>query len=126
MRLELPAQGMFRRVTRRTKLGGIELDNGAILSLRFGSANRDKSAFPNAAEVSLTRKALAGQLAFGRGSHLCIGAPLARLEMMSSFEMLLERLDNFALARNCDSPENMPSFFGRNPEALSLKFDRIH
>ena len=126
LRLEAPAQGMFRRVTRRTKLGGIELDNGAILSLRFGSANRDKSAFPNAAEVNLTRKAVAGHLAFGRGRHFCIGAPLARQEMMSSFEVLLDRLDNFALEENCDSPEYTPSFFGRNLKALSLKFDRIH
>ena len=117
---------MFRRVPRRTKLGGIELDNGAILSLRFGSASRDKSAFPNAAGVSLKRKALAGHLAFGRRRHFCIGASLARQEMMISFEVLLERLDNFALARNCDSPEYTPSFFGRNLKALSLKFDRIH
>ena len=117
---------MFRRVTRRTKLGGIELDNGAILSLRFGSANRDKSAFTNAAEVSLTREALAGHLAFGRGRHFCIGAPLARQEMMSSFEVLLDRLDNFALEVNCDSPEYTLSFFGRNLKALSLKFDPIH
>ncbi len=44
---------------------------------------------------------------------------------MSSFEVLLDRLDNFALEENCDSPEYTPSFFGRNLKALSLKFDRI-
>tara|TARA_E500000178_G_C16556279_1_gene545302 strand:+ start:332 stop:619 length:288 start_codon:yes stop_codon:yes gene_type:complete len=93
--------------------------------LRFGSANRDTSAFYDAAEISLQRKSFAGHLAFGHGRHFCIGASLARQEMMTSFQVLSGSLDNFTFDRYFSALGYIPSFFGRNLKELSLAFDRI-
>ena len=126
LRLESPAQGMFRRVTKQTKLGGVELDAGDILSLRFGSANRDESVFRDADEIDLSRKAITRHLALGRGDHFCIGAALARQEMITSFELLISKLDKLTIDDSANPPEYIPSFFGRNLKELRITFERTH
>jgi cytochrome P450 len=122
LRLESPAQGMFRRVTADTTLGGVELHEGDHLSLRFGAANRDESQFPHAARIDLDREHPGKHLAFGIGRHHCIGAALARQEIIVAFETLLRRLAGFRLAADAPPPEYVPSFFGRNLRALPIEF----
>lgn len=124
LRLESPAQGMFRRVARDTTLGGVQLKEGDLLSLRFGAANRDEAVFPHAEKIDLRRPQPGKHLAFGLGRHHCIGAALARQELMSAFGALLRRLDNFRLAPG-SSPQYVPSFFGRNLRELHITFDRV-
>ena len=97
LRLESPAQGMFRRVTADTTLGGVTLREGEHLSLRFGSANRDESQFPHATRIDLHRPQPGKHLALGIGRHHCIGAALARQELITAFGALLDRLDDFSL-----------------------------
>lgn len=60
------------------------------------SANRDESHFPNADDLDLARK-INRHLAFGYGIHVCLGAPLARLEGDIAFTTLLRRLPNIRL-----------------------------
>lgn len=114
LRLESPAQGMFRRVTRDTVLGGIALREGELLSLRFGSANRDEAQFPDAERIDLHRPQPGKHLALGIGRHHCIGSQLARQELVSAFGALFERYESFALAPGSAAPQYAPSFFGRN------------
>ena len=114
LRLESPAQGMFRRVTQDTVLGGIGLREGELLSLRFGSANRDESQFPEAERIDLHRSQPGKHLALGIGRHHCIGAQLARQELVSAFGALFDRYESFALAPGSAAPQYAPSFFGRN------------
>lgn len=114
LRLESPAQGMFRRVTRDTTLGGIALREGELLSLRFGSANRDESQFRGAERIDLHRPQPGKHLALGIGRHHCIGSQLARQELVSAFGALLDRYESFALASGSEAPQYAPSFFGRN------------
>jgi|TARA_B110000305_G_scaffold85281_1_gene96068 cytochrome P450 len=123
LRLEAPAQGMFRRVTNKTRLAGIDFDVGDILSLRFGAANRDDQVFPNADQIDLSRQALTQHLTFGRGRHFCIGASLAREELVISFRQLIETLDKFRLSDPDYKPHYMPSFFGRHLHALPIAFE---
>jgi cytochrome P450 len=120
LRLESPAQGMFRRVTRDTTLGGIELRQGELLSLRFGAANRDEGQFPGAESVDLHRSQPGKHLALGIGRHHCIGAQLARQEIASAVAALLERYESFALTPGRDAPAYTPSFFGRNLYTLHV------
>lgn len=122
LRLESPAQGMFRRVTRPTVLGGVALAEGDLLSLRFGAANRDETVFPNADRVDLQRHAPGRHLAFGMGRHHCIGAPLARQELIISLTVLLRRLRDFRLQAPDRPLHYDPSFFGRNLTALPITF----
>jgi cytochrome P450 len=120
MRLESPAQGMFRRVTRDTTLGGVELQEGDLLSVRFGAANRDEHQFPQPERIDLHRRQPGKHLALGIGRHHCIGAQLARQEIISAMQALLERYAGFALTPGRPAPQYTPSFFGRNLHALYL------
>jgi cytochrome P450 len=114
LRLESPAQGMFRRVTRDTALGGVQLVEGDLLSVRFGAANRDEHQFPQPEHIDLHRQQPGKHLALGIGRHHCIGAQLARQEITSALTALLERYDGFALTPGRPAPVYTPSFFGRN------------
>jgi cytochrome P450 len=126
LRLESPAQGMFRRVTRDTTLGGIALREGELLSLRFGAANRDEAQFPRADRIDLHRAQPGKHLALGIGRHHCIGAQLARQELIGAFGALLDRYESFALAPGHPAPEYSPSFFGRNLRELHVRLVARH
>jgi cytochrome P450 len=123
LRLESPAQGMFRRVTADTVLGSVSLRAGDLLSLRFGAANRDETQFRDANRIDLRRPQPGKHLAFGIGRHHCIGAPLARQELIVSFRALLGRLRNFRVIAGAEEPAYVPSFFGRNLRSLHVAFD---
>jgi cytochrome P450 len=124
LRLESPAQGMFRRCSEDAALGGVELKKDELLSIRFGAANRDEDEYPDPARIDLHRQRAGKHLAFGMGRHHCIGAPLARQELSSAFTALLTRFDNFRLTPGTAEPEYIPSFFGRNLRELHVSFDR--
>lgn len=124
LRLESPAQGMFRRVTRDTTLGGVELHEGDVLSVRFGAANRDDHQFPRPEALDLHRRQPGKHLALGIGRHHCIGAQLARQEITSAMQALVERYETFALTPGRPAPEYTPSFFGRNLHELHVTLMR--
>lgn len=97
LRLSTPNQGMFRFVTRDTELDGTKIPRGGTIWLMFGSANRDARVFPDPDRFDPERPNLKESVAFGRGAHFCIGAPLARLELRVLFEQVAKRIDSFAL-----------------------------
>ncbi|GAA4711597.1 cytochrome P450 [Pseudonocardia yuanmonensis] len=76
-----------RRTTRPVSVGGVDLPEGARLLLLLGAAGRDPDAHPDPERFDLHREPRP-HLAFGKGVHFCLGAPLARLE----FRILLELL----------------------------------
>ncbi len=121
LRLESPAQGMFRRVTRDTTLAGVALKEGDLLSLRFGAANRDEAAFPAADTVDLHRPQAGKHLALGIGRHHCIGAQLARQELITAFEAIVDRYEKVEMAPGQPEPDYIPSFFGRNIREMQVR-----
>jgi cytochrome P450 len=80
LRLESPFRYLLRSVPRSTTIGEVDIPDGATVLLLWGAANRDASEYERPDEVDLERKPLRHHLAFGRGIHHCVGAPLARLE----------------------------------------------
>ena len=112
LRIESPVQGIMRRVTKDTELGGVHFPEGATVLLRWGAANRDAARFPEPAQFDVERANARRHVAFGNGIHNCLGAALARQEILTGVSVLLERLDDFALARPL--PEN--------PYVYSLNF----
>ncbi|GAB2814074.1 cytochrome P450 [Actinocorallia aurea] len=79
-----------RTATRETTLGGAAISPGDKVTLWWASANRDPSVFPDPHTFDITRTPNP-HLAFGRGPHFCLGAPLARLELHALLTSLLTR-----------------------------------
>lgn len=93
LRLSSPNLGMFRITTVDTELAGVSLPRGTTLWILFGSANRDDAAFDHPDDLDPERPHLHQHLAFGRGPHYCIGAPLARLEATIALKTLAQRFE---------------------------------
>jgi cytochrome P450 family 144 len=97
LRLESPFRYLMRSVPKDTTLGTVDIPAGATVLLLWGAANRDASQFDRPDEVDLKRKVPRRHVAFGRGIHHCVGAPLARIEALNVLRVLLERTTNISL-----------------------------
>ncbi|MDX6526963.1 MAG: hypothetical protein QOI43_2474 [Gaiellales bacterium] len=117
MRLESPAQGLFRTATRSVDVSGTTIPAGARVMVHFASANRDERSFSRPAAFAPERDDLTRHLAFGKGIHFCIGAPLARLELAIALPALLERLPGL---RPRGSASREPLFFARGFATLDV------
>ena len=97
LRFDSPVQ-LDSRISREpVELRGKRIAPGQRVICLLGAANRDPQTFPDADRLDVGRSS-ANHLAFGRGVHYCLGAPLARLEGRVVFEALLPRLDSLRLA----------------------------
>ena len=123
LRLESPFRGHFRITTKETTIGGVTLPEGSRVMLMWGSANRDPSAFPDAARLDLERDHPKAHVGFGSGIHFCLGAPLARMETRVVLERLLARTSVFRLAEEGTRPRHVPSLFVRRLAELPLTLE---
>jgi cytochrome P450 len=97
LRIDPPFRGHYRRITRDTILGGTKIPVGARVVLVWPAANRDPDAFELPEDIDLDRPNARQHVGFGWGIHLCIGAPLARIEARVAFERLLARTSSFTI-----------------------------
>jgi cytochrome P450 len=80
------------------ELAGQPVPRGAKVALLFGSANRDPRVFDDADAFDVGRPNAAEHIGFGGGIHVCIGAPLARIELEAALRALVERAPGLSLA----------------------------
>lgn len=125
LRLCSALQGMYRRTTRDTSVGGVDIPAGSVVMLRWGAANRDERKFDNPDAMQLDRKNANQHLAFGSGIHYCVGNALARAELRIAFTSLLARLKNFRIADEPDNEQWVVHAFARGISRLVLEFDRV-
>ncbi|MFN3232074.1 MAG: cytochrome P450 [Alphaproteobacteria bacterium] len=126
LRIESPTNNMWRIAREDVELEGVTIPEGAVMLLRFGSANRDEAKFGAESEkLDVCRKDAREHLAFGAGPHFCIGALVARQEMRKAFERLLARATNFRLAPGHKAPEHMYSVLLRGLQELHIEFDPV-
>jgi pimeloyl-[acyl-carrier protein] synthase len=91
LRYESPVQVTIRSVLAEVEFAGKRLRQGDHVAFLLGAANRDPAVFPDPDRLDITR-CTANHLAFGQGTHYCLGAPLARLEAAIVLRTLLQRL----------------------------------
>jgi cytochrome P450 len=116
-----PVQSFTRVATRDTELRGKRIREGDVTLLLYASANRDEEIWGDDADRFDVGRDHARQrhLAFGFGEHLCLGAPLARLEARVAFEELLARFPRFEAA---GSPQMLHSRLMHGVEHLPVAF----
>jgi len=92
-----PVQWVGRTLTTTHQVGDTVIPRGARTLLFYSSANRDPEKFANPDAFDIHRDT-SGHLAFGHGLHFCLGAHLARLEVTTAIDELLEEVDGMELA----------------------------
>lgn len=106
LRYWAPAETVGRRIMERDgepiaeeiEVVGCPLHSGELLTLNLAAANRDPSRFSEPDVYDITRTNANRHVAFGKGIHLCLGAPLARVEGQVAVETLLRRYPDLRLA----------------------------
>lgn len=124
LRMLSPSNNMWRLATQDTELGGVPIKAGQMVLLRYGSGNRDACRYADPDSFDIHRENAREHLAFGHGIHTCIGAQLARREMIVAFEQLLSRLDNIQLSPDQADVTYSPNILLRGPTELNITFDK--
>ena len=125
LRLETPTAGMWRIVKQNTELAGVKIPEGSVLLLRFDSANRDAKIFVEGENFQVSRSNAANHLAFGHGIHFCVGAALARQEMLVAYGQLLKRLKNIRLVEGKNDLTHVPNLLMRGLKHLYIEFEAV-
>jgi cytochrome P450 family 142 subfamily A polypeptide 1 len=118
LRLVSPVFSFSRTVTRDTELHGRKLLAGQQVLMLYPSANRDAAVYDDPDSFRVERNP--HHLAFGVGTHYCLGANLARMEMRVAFEELLRRLPDMDYADG--GPVLRPSALVRSCVHMKVRF----
>jgi cytochrome P450 family 142 subfamily A polypeptide 1 len=109
IRYVTPVHNMCRVANRDYEIGGQTIKAGQQVVLMYGSANRDPKYFTDPERFDITRTPNE-HIAFGLGTHFCMGAGLARLEIKIFFEEFVRRVESFSLTPG-GSVVEMPNAF---------------
>lgn len=121
LRFTSPVQRLFRVAARDVEVSGQSIAQGDRITLFYGAANRDPTAFPEPDAFRLDRD-LRHHVAFGSGIHYCLGAPLARVETKITLNAFLDRFP--VLTRGTAPAERQTTsyiIFGFDRLPLTLK-----
>jgi cytochrome P450 len=116
MRWDTPLQMFERWVLEDADICGARVPKGAELGLLFGSSNRDPDVFDRPDQLDVGREPNP-HVSFGAGVHFCLGAPLARLELETSFSTVLRRLPTLTLL---EEPTWKPNYIIRGLRELRV------
>ncbi len=119
LRYDTPLPMFERWVLRDMEVLGVPLRRGVEVALLYASGNRDPRRFGHADRLDL-RRVDNPHLTFGLGTHYCIGAPLARIELRVAFERLLARLPRLRVA--AEPVTYTGGFVIRGVRALPVEF----
>lgn len=123
LRHDTPIQFVMRTPHDRTVVGGCPVVEGQQVVVHLQSANWDEQAWgANAAGFDLHRPDVAAHVAFGKGPHACLGAPLARLEARVLLNALLDRFPRMRLAADFTWTPT-PELMVRRPTELLVELE---
>ena len=118
-----PVQNMGRTATQDVVIGDQKIREGQQLMLFYPSANRDDDVFADAQSFDIRRQPNP-HVAFGFGTHFCLGAALARLECRLMFTELLRRLPDLELTTDDPLPRRASNFIS-GLEAMPVTFTPV-
>lgn len=127
LRLEGSTKATFRLAKRNTRIGDMDIPAGTRVMIALAAANRDPRRWEHPEECRLGREKIREQLAFGRGSHVCAGAPLARVEVRVFLDRLFDHTSEITLLEEQHGPSGRrklnyePSYIIRGLEKLYVK-----
>lgn len=120
LRWTSPVKNMCRTLTADTEFHGTQLSQGEKIMLMFESANFDESVFDDPERFDIKRDPNS-HVAFGFGTHFCMGNQLARLELSLMTERVLQRLPDLRLADGAEVPLR-PANFVSGPVSMPVVF----
>ena len=123
LRWTSPVKNMCRTLMADTEFHGTELRKDEKIMLMFESANFDEAVFGDPENFRIDRNPN-NHMAFGFGSHFCLGNQLARLELSMMTKRVLERLPDLRLADGAVVPLR-PANFVSGPEAMPVVFTPV-
>jgi cytochrome P450 len=95
LRITTPIQNLYRYTRADYQVGNVTIPNGSRVLLSFGAANRDPLAFDDPDEYRADRNPRM-HVGFGYGAHMCLGAPLARMEAQAVLRELVLRVSHIS------------------------------
>lgn len=119
LRFDPPTEGAQRVASQDLEMHGCPVRARQVIAVMIPAANRDPAAFPDPHRFDIVRRD-GPHIAFGSGAHICIGAPLARLEARVAIGALVERFPGLALADPDAAPEWRPIPFFRGLRSLPV------
>jgi cytochrome P450 len=121
VRWDAPLLNITRVATRDTELAGVPIPQGSSVMPMLGAANRQEDRYVEPDHFDIFRQAKV-PISWGYGVHVCLGMHLARLEMRTAINLLLDRLPNLRLDPDGHDPHIRGMVF-RSPSSLPVLFD---
>jgi cytochrome P450 len=121
LRLESPVQRLMRMTAVDVELHGVTIPAGSLVLIGYSAANRDDRLFEDPEAFNLDRSDSKKHLSFGFGTHFCLGAPLARRELLAGFRAVVERIDEMWFVDETDLTI-APNYFLRALRELNIGF----
>jgi cytochrome P450 family 142 subfamily A polypeptide 1 len=121
LRWVTPIINMARTAVIDVTVGEVTIPAGEQVLLLYASANRDEAVFDSPEEFDIARSPN-NHVSFGFGTHFCLGAALARLEIKVMFEELLRRLPDITLESPDEPVARTPSSFIRGIPSMPVVF----
>ncbi len=130
LRLENPVKTLSRLAVRPATIGGVAVAAGSVVTVNIGGANRDPRRFPEPDRFDFERPNVRDHISFSRGTHACIGAPLARMEVRRALEGFLARTRDIRISEAHHGPAGgrryayEPTYLLSGLQALHVEWDR--
>lgn len=127
LRIDPPVKVVYRLARRSTTIAGVEAPAGTVVNVSLTGANNDPRHFPDPDIFDIDRPGLRDHMAFSRGGHACMGAPLARLEARVAIEELLRRTRDIRISEPHHGPPDArrydyePTYSFRNIARLHIE-----
>lgn len=122
LRLSAPVLGLYRRANADVELDGRKISEGDFVWVLYAAANRDPAKFPDPDRFDPDRPNAGEHFTFGHGEHYCIGSALARLELETALNRLLDRIEDISIDPDANRFDVMQSFILNGLDELHLRF----